>query len=83
MTLRVAAQKILTIPAGILILLVRIYQGTLSPYLGRQCRFVPTCSNYFIEAVTKHGAIKGTYLGVRRILRCHPLSRKSGYDPVP
>jgi putative membrane protein insertion efficiency factor len=83
MTLRIAVQKILAIPAGILILLARIYQGTLSPYLGRQCRFVPTCSNYFIEAITKHGAIKGTFLGIRRILQCHPFSRKSGYDPVP
>ncbi|MCK5113244.1 MAG: membrane protein insertion efficiency factor YidD [Phycisphaerae bacterium] len=75
--------KLRNVPAGILIMLVRIYQGTLSPYIGRQCRFIPTCSNYFIEAVTKHGAIKGTYLGIRRILRCHPFSRKSGYDPVP
>ena len=83
MTTRTVMQKILAAPAGILILLVRIYQGTLSPYLGRQCRFVPTCSNYFIEAVTKYGAVKGTLLGLRRISRCHPFSRKSGYDPVP
>jgi len=83
MTTRTVVQKILTIPARVLILFVRIYQGTLSPYIGRQCRFVPTCSNYFIEAVTKHGALKGTYLGLRRISRCHPFSRKSGYDPVP
>jgi len=73
----------MAIPAGILILFARIYQETLSPYIGRQCRFIPTCSNYFIEAVTKHGAMKGSYLGTRRILRCHPFSRKSGYDPVP
>ncbi len=65
-----------------LIFLVRVYQLVLSPYLGRQCRFVPTCSNYFIEAVRKYGSIRGGAMGVWRILRCHPLAR-GGYDPVP
>lgn len=65
-----------------LIFLVRVYQLMLSPYLGRQCRFVPTCSNYFIEAVEKHGSIRGSIMGVWRVLRCHPLAR-GGYDPVP
>ncbi len=65
-----------------LIFLVRVYQLVLSPYLGRQCRFVPTCSNYFIEAVQKYGSIRGSAMGVWRILRCHPLAR-GGYDPVP
>lgn len=65
-----------------LIVLVRIYQGTLSRYLGGQCRFVPTCSRYFIEAVQTHGAIRGGAMGLWRIVRCHPLG-KGGYDPVP
>jgi putative membrane protein insertion efficiency factor len=69
-----------SVPAGILILAVRCYQWTISPLLGRCCRFEPTCSAYFIEAVKKHGALRGTFLGVRRILRCHPWS-PGGYDP--
>jgi uncharacterized protein len=73
-------------PAGrvakMLILLARAYQASLSPYLGRHCRFVPTCSNYFIEAVGRHGAWGGFRLGVWRILRCHPFAR-GGFDPVP
>lgn len=64
-----------------LIVLVRLYQVTLSPLLGRQCRFVPTCSNYFIEAVQKRGPLRGTLLGLWRVLRCNPLC-KGGYDPV-
>jgi len=66
----------------ILIKLVRFYQLAISPYLGRSCRYTPTCSQYFIEAVKKHGPLKGSYLGVRRILRCHPWGGH-GYDPVP
>ncbi len=64
-----------------IILLIRLYQAALSPIIGRQCRFVPTCSNYFIEAVRKRGAIRGSMLGLWRICRCNPLS-KGGYDPV-
>jgi putative membrane protein insertion efficiency factor len=66
----------------VLIFLVRLYQATLSHYLGRHCRFVPTCSQYFIEAVRRYGAFRGGWLGVKRIFRCHPLGR-GGYDPVP
>jgi len=62
-------------------MMVRLYQAILSPLLGRHCRFVPTCSNYFLEAVQKHGAIRGTLMGVWRVLRCHPFC-KGGYDPV-
>lgn len=47
------------------------------------CRYIPTCSQYAIEALEKYGAAKGTYLAVKRILRCHPFSKRSGYDPVP
>ena len=67
---------------GLLIGLVRFYQGTLGLMLPDSCRFSPTCSEYFIRAVEKHGAIKGTWLGLRRILRCNPLC-KGGHDPVP
>ncbi len=65
-----------------MILLVRAYQVTLSPLFSGCCRFEPSCSNYMIEALQIHGVIKGLYLGVRRLLRCHPFG-KSGYDPVP
>ncbi|MDD4644858.1 MAG: membrane protein insertion efficiency factor YidD [Bacteroidales bacterium] len=66
----------------VMIKLVRFYQLAISPYLGRSCRYTPTCSQYFIEAVIKHGPLKGSYLGIRRILRCHPWGGH-GYDPVP
>jgi len=64
------------------IALIRIYQFTLSPFLGKQCRFTPTCSQYGIEALQKHGALKGSWLTLKRILRCNPWGG-SGYDPVP
>ena len=64
-----------------LVLLVRLYQIILSPLIGRHCRFVPTCSNYFIEALEKRGAVHGALLGLWRIMRCHPFG-KGGYDPV-
>ena len=67
--------------ARALIRLALLYQATLSPFIGRQCRFVPTCSVYFIESVEKYGALRGLWKGLRRILRCHPFSR-GGYDPV-
>ena len=65
----------------VLIALIRVYQATLSRFLGGQCRFVPTCSEYFIESVQKHGAIRGSVRGLWRVLRCHPFS-KGGYDPA-
>ena len=66
----------------LLILLVRAYQVTLSPLFSGCCRFEPSCSNYMIEALQRHGVFKGLYLGIRRLLRCHPFG-DSGYDPVP
>lgn len=66
----------------ILLWLIRGYQYAISPMLGQNCRYVPTCSAYAAEAITKHGAVKGGWLAFRRILRCHPLHH-GGYDPVP
>ena len=66
---------------GLLILLVRMYQQALSPLVGGQCRFVPTCSEYFIQAVRKKGPLRGVAAGLWRIVRCNPFSR-GGYDPV-
>lgn len=64
------------------ILLVRMYQVTLGPLMGGHCRFVPTCSEYAVEAYRVHGPLRGTWLTARRVLRCHPLGGH-GYDPVP
>jgi putative membrane protein insertion efficiency factor len=66
----------------ILIGLVKVYQGAMSPYLPGACRYTPTCSQYAIEAIQKHGPLKGSWLGVKRISRCHPWGGY-GYDPVP
>ena len=68
--------------AAFFILLIRIYQVTLSPFLGRQCRYLPTCSNYGLEAIRKYGPFKGGWLTQKRILSCNPWGG-SGYDPVP
>ncbi|WP_341676972.1 membrane protein insertion efficiency factor YidD [Niveibacterium sp. SC-1] len=67
---------------SLLILALRGYRYFLSPLLGRNCRFHPSCSAYAIEAVQRHGAIKGGWLAVRRVSRCHPWNL-GGYDPVP
>lgn len=66
----------------VLIALIKLYQGFLSPLLPASCRFVPSCSEYGIQAITKHGALKGGWLAAKRILSCHPWGRH-GYDPVP
>ncbi len=71
--------KILIFPFTIL---VKIYQVAISPFLPSACRFQPTCSSYMIESLQIHGLLKGGFLGVKRILSCHPWG-KSGYDPVP
>ncbi len=69
-------------PRRAAILLVRAYQVGLSPIFGGACRYYPSCSAYAIEALEKHGALRGSWLALRRISRCHPL-RPGGFDPVP
>ena len=66
----------------ILIGMIKLYQVTLSPFIGRACRYTPTCSNYGIEAIRKHGPFKGSWLTLKRVLSCNPWGG-SGYDPVP
>ena len=61
---------------------VKIYRGAISPYTPPSCRFSPTCSQYALEALKRHGAFKGSWLTARRLLRCHPWGG-SGFDPVP
>lgn len=75
-----ALRWLMALPARTLIGLVRVYQYLLSPLLGSRCRFVPSCSEYFIAAVNKYGAISGSVRGVWRICRCHPF-HPGGYDP--
>jgi len=72
----------MSIVARAVVLLIRGYQVTLSPLLPSACRYQPTCSHYALEAVERYGALKGAWLGARRILRCHPF-HPGGYDPVP
>ncbi len=62
--------------------LIRLYQRYVSPMTPPSCRYVPTCSQYAVESVSKYGALKGTWLAIRRISRCHPF-HEGGYDPVP
>lgn len=64
-----------------LINLIKLYQFTISPLLGTNCRFVPSCSNYAIQAIEEKGVFKGIYFSLRRVLKCHPFGG-SGYDPV-
>lgn len=66
----------------LLILLIKVYQYTLSPFLGRACRYTPTCSVYSIDAIKKHGPLKGGWLATKRVVSCNPWGG-SGYDPVP
>ncbi|MEZ4774533.1 MAG: membrane protein insertion efficiency factor YidD [Bacteroidia bacterium] len=66
----------------LMIMIVRFYQGAISPFTPATCRYVPTCSHYAVEAIQKHGPLKGGWMAIRRISRCHPWGG-SGYDPVP
>jgi len=72
-------KKILTYP---FILLVKFYQAAISPYLPSSCRYTPTCSHYTVEALQKHGLLKGGWMAIKRISSCNPWGG-SGYDPVP
>lgn len=65
-----------------LVILIKFYQYAISPWLPKNCRYEPTCSNYMLQALKIHGLFKGLYLGIERILRCHPWGAE-GYDPVP
>jgi len=81
-----AGKRLRQIAGWVLIAPIRFYRYFISPMLPPTCRFVPTCSQYAIEAITVHGPFKGTLLTVRRLLRCHPitwLGGSQGYDPVP
>ncbi|MBI1341891.1 MAG: membrane protein insertion efficiency factor YidD [Terrimonas sp.] len=71
--------QILSLP---FIALIKVYQWVISPWLGPSCRFTPTCSHYAAEALKKHGVLKGLWLSLKRISKCHPWGG-SGYDPVP
>ncbi len=66
----------------VLMWLIRLYQNTISRVLPPSCRFIPSCSQYTYEAIEKYGVLKGSWLGVKRLSRCHPLN-PGGYDPVP
>ncbi len=74
-------RQTVSLAARPLVILVRLYQVSLGPLMGGHCRFSPTCSQYAIDALTAHGALRGSWLTVRRISRCHPFGG-GGYDPV-
>ena len=67
----------------VFLVLIRFYQRHISPGLPPRCRFIPTCSQYAVEAIEKYGALKGGWLALRRFLRCHPFYKGNFYDPVP
>lgn len=67
----------------VMLALIRFYQRSISPFTPPSCRFTPTCSQYAFEAISKYGALKGGYLALRRLLRCHPFYKGDPYDPVP
>jgi putative membrane protein insertion efficiency factor len=73
---------IVDLPQRVLALLIRGYQRLLSPLLPPSCRFYPSCSQYALEAIHRHGALKGGWLAIRRLARCHPFNA-GGFDPVP
>lgn len=72
----------ISLPKRALLCLIRFYRRNISPLTPPSCRYIPTCSQYALEAIEKYGALKGGWLALRRILRCNPLF-KGGYDPVP
>ena len=68
---------------ALMLFVIRFYKKAISPYTPSVCRYEPTCSQYAYEAISKYGAMKGGWLALRRLLRCHPFSKRSHYDPVP
>lgn len=70
------------VAGGVLILLVLVYRATLGRLLVGHCRFVPSCSQYMIDAIEAHGAWRGVWRGIKRLLRCHPWGGRGGYDPA-
>ena len=69
----------------LLIKIIKVYQIVISPYLGNNCRYLPTCSEYFIDSLKEYGVLKGTLIGIKRILSCHPiefLGGGEGFDPI-
>jgi putative membrane protein insertion efficiency factor len=80
MTLNTVGRFLVRLPGWGLIAAVRLYQLFLSPLIGQHCRFEPSCSRYFIQAVQKYGAVRGSWKGVCRICRCHPWN-PGGWDP--
>jgi hypothetical protein len=79
---RIAGLQVLGLPRRAVAGLIRVYQRFVSPALPAACRFHPTCSQYTLEAVSRYGVIKGGWLGLRRVVRCHPF-HPGGFDPVP
>jgi putative membrane protein insertion efficiency factor len=79
--------RLKSVPPGagvrVALLALRFYKAYLSILVGGSCRFEPTCSRFAYEAIERFGVMRGVWLGLKRLLRCHPLSRKFGYDPVP
>ena len=67
----------------LLLTLIKFYQRAISPFFPARCRYIPTCSQYAVEAIEKYGAVKGGWLALKRFLRCHPFSRHDPFDPVP
>ncbi|MDQ4503920.1 membrane protein insertion efficiency factor YidD [Sinomonas sp. ASV322] len=78
----VVGRFVWNVPRNVLIVLLVVYRAVISPLYGQVCRFYPSCSAYALEAVTVHGAVRGSYLAVRRLARCHPWN-SGGLDPVP
>lgn len=75
-------RRVVGLPAAVLVAAVRVYQWTLRPVIGANCRFEPSCSHYAVEALRRHGASRGAALSAWRVLRCNPWTA-GGYDPVP
>lgn len=79
---RTATRAVTSVPRWIMVAVIKVYQWTISPLLGPRCKYYPSCSNYGLEAVRRHGAVRGFALGVWRVLRCNPWSH-GGVDDVP